>query len=67
LRPFQAEPHWGGLCDARGDEMAPARLAGHFSPMQEKQAEPLAGENNIHLGRRGMETFARSWPQISIR
>lgn len=43
--------------------MAPAHLEGHFSPMQEKGAEPPAGEDSIHLGRPGMETL----PTHSLR
>lgn len=40
--------------------MAPAHLAGHSSPMQEKGAEPPAEEDGTYLGRPGMETFACS-------
>lgn len=27
--------------------MAPAQLAGHFAPRQQKRAEPLAGEEDL--------------------
>lgn len=64
LRPFQGERRWG-LWDARGDEMAPAHLAGYLSPTQEKGAEPPAGKDGTRLGRPGVEIFARSQPHIS--